>query len=93
MAVYVFCAINYASDNPDGNFDMEFLIDGEQVGTFQLTPTGEDAFVYNVPVYTNESLPSGQHTLAVMSGRIGGSQAPALLDYFVYTCVIFIQHT
>lgn len=85
VAVYVFCAIDHSSNDPDGNSDMTFFIDGEEVGTFELAPTGQNNFSYHFPVFASDPLPSGPHTLTMENGHLGGSQALALLDYFIYT--------
>lgn len=85
IAVSVFCVISHSSSSPDGDTYMSFLIDGEEAGTFTQSSTGQDTYTYNVSVFASEPLPSGQHTLTVVNGRIGGPKVLALLDYFVYT--------
>lgn len=62
-----------------------FFIDDEQMGSFQESPTGQDTFDYQVPVFSQEGLSSGTHTLTVMTGQLGGPKALTLLDYFIYT--------
>lgn len=85
VAVYVFCAISHSSTTPDGNVDMTFFIDDEEMGSFQESPTGENTFDYQVPVFSQEGLSPSPHTLTVMTGQLGGPQALTLLDYFMYT--------
>jgi hypothetical protein len=77
-AVYVFCAL-------DGNIDATFYLDGVQVGTLLRTAVEPAGYEYNVPVYTNPSIPPGQHTLVVQNGRPNGIQSLMILDSIVYT--------
>ncbi len=55
----------------------------EEVGTYVMAPDGNSDYIYNVPVYVNESLPSGFHTLTLESGHLG-VKALVLLDRVVY---------
>lgn len=64
---------------------MSFLIDGENVGRFQLAPTGSKTYTYNVLVYANQSLTSGQHTFTLVNGRVGVPHSLVLFDYLIYT--------
>ncbi|RPD81596.1 hypothetical protein L226DRAFT_2338 [Lentinus tigrinus ALCF2SS1-7] len=64
---------------------MSFFIDGILVGNFVQPPTGDTTYQYNVPVYVNESLPSGSHTIAIVNGHPSGNQSLTLLDRIVYT--------
>ncbi|KAL1952298.1 hypothetical protein VTO73DRAFT_1447 [Trametes versicolor] len=84
-AVYVFCITTRSSVSPDGNSDMSFFIDGDLVGVFVQTPNGNTTYEYNIPVYVNESLPAGTHTIAIVNGQPGGSKSLVLLDYIVYS--------
>ena len=81
----MFCVITRASTDPFGNTDMSFAIDGEQVGTLQLAPDGNATYLYDVPVYVNESMPRGQHTFTLTNGRASGQTALALLDYMIFS--------
>ncbi|TBU46568.1 hypothetical protein BD309DRAFT_840655, partial [Dichomitus squalens] len=85
VAVYVFCVVTHSFTSPVGNSDMSFFLDGNLVGTFQQPPNGNATYEYNVPVYVNESLPPGQHTIVVVNGELGGNTSLTLLDYIVYT--------
>lgn len=67
---------------------MSFLIDGEQVGSFTLAPNGDTTYQYGVLVYANTSLTPGTHIFTMVVGHFGGSSAVALLDYFMFTCVL-----
>ena len=77
----MFCIISHDDTVPDGNSDMTFFIDGETAGTFELAPTGQNTYDYNVPVYANNSIPSGTHTLLIQNGHSGGAKSLLLLDY------------
>ena len=83
--IYVYCIVAHTESSPDGNSDMTFFIDGEAVGSFQLPPTGEAVYDYNILVYANSSITSGVHTFALQNGRAGGAKSLVLLDYIVYT--------
>ncbi|KAL1940450.1 hypothetical protein VTO73DRAFT_9022 [Trametes versicolor] len=85
VGVYAFCIITQSFTDPNGNWDLTFLIDGEQSGTFELAPDGDDTYRYNVPVYGNDSLTPGTHTFTMVVGHAGGQSSLALLDYMVFT--------
>lgn len=85
--MYAFCIITQSFTDPNGNWDLTFLIDGEQSGTFELAPDGDDTYRYNVPVYGNDSLTPGTHTFTMVVGHAGGQSSLALLDYMVFTYV------
>ncbi len=63
---------------------MLFKIDGVEVGTFIQPPNGNPQYNYSVPVYVNESLPQGFHTVTLESGHLG-QKSLVLLDRVVYT--------
>ena len=88
VAVYVFCIISQSSNSPPEISDMSFLIDSVPVGTFQLPPIGNSNYLYNTPVYVNDSLSPGQHTIAIVNGEVNGNKSLTLLDYIVYTLVL-----
>ncbi|OSD05809.1 hypothetical protein PYCCODRAFT_1361583, partial [Trametes coccinea BRFM310] len=85
VAVYVFCIVTRSSTSPDGNSDMTFSIDGQEVGRFVQPPDGDTTYDYNVPVYVNTSLPPGPHQLVILNGQPNGNKSLILLDYVVYT--------
>ncbi|RDX56297.1 hypothetical protein OH76DRAFT_1318572, partial [Lentinus brumalis] len=85
VAVYVYCVVTHSFKSPVGNSDMSFFIDGNLVGNFVQPPTGDTTYEYNVPVYANDSLPPGTHTIAIVNGVPNGNQSLTLLDYIVYT--------
>ena len=88
MAVYVYCIVTRSTVSPDGNSDMTFFIDGEQVGTFVQPPDGDTTYDYNVPVYANTSLAAGPHEIVILNGQPNGNKTLILLDYIVYTFVM-----
>ncbi|KAH9927482.1 uncharacterized protein BXZ73DRAFT_3132, partial [Epithele typhae] len=81
VALYVFCVVAHTS----GNTDLRFLLDGEHVGSFVQPPIGSSHFEYNVPVYVNESISPGEHTLSIINGQPLGNESLVLLDYIVYS--------
>jgi hypothetical protein len=74
--------------SPTGNSDMFFYIDGQYVGSFYEDAPGEDRYDYDQLVYSNVSVPSGEHTIELRNGRVDGKKSLTILDYIVYTCVI-----
>ena len=69
--------------------NMSFELDNVAIGTYFHQPSGEtDAagiykIAYNVSVYSNAFIPSGNHTMRIAS--LGESQV--LFDYAIYTYV------
>lgn len=84
-AIYVYGILAHTSTSPDGNSDMLFSMDGQNVGSFALSPTNQTTYDYNVLLYANRSIPSGSHTFVLQNGRVGGAKSLVLLDYIVYT--------
>ncbi|KAF8987749.1 hypothetical protein BDQ17DRAFT_1199528, partial [Cyathus striatus] len=87
-AIYVFCAIALSTTSPDGYSNMTFYIDNELVGQFERVPPGtQGAYLYNVSVYSNTSLPAGEHTFMLQNGQFGngGNKSLTLFDYLVYS--------
>ena len=82
-SVYVF---NIIANNLTGTTtftNLTFWIDNQLVGNFMHSPESTEAFFYSVPVYVNESLSDGQHTLQMNAG--GTSESLILFDRIVYT--------
>ena len=86
--MYVFCIVTRSFESPRGDSDMDFFIDGQLVGSYVHPPNGDGTYEYNVPVYANDSLPPGEHTIIVVNGRPSGRQSLTLLDYIIYSLVI-----
>lgn len=80
VGVYVFCLIS-------GDANMRFVLDGQSVGKYSHALSNQTAYAYNVLVYSNSTLPAGQHTIQIQNGS-PGNQSLALLDHIVYTYVI-----
>ncbi len=67
---------------------MSFYIDSDLVGDFVNNPSpGERGFDYNYTVYSNTSIPPGQHRFTLQNGRVGASQTLTLFDAIVYSYV------
>ncbi|KAI0666259.1 hypothetical protein C8Q78DRAFT_462469 [Trametes maxima] len=87
VAVYVYCILTGTYSSPDSYSWLHFVIDGEAVGEFVHQPNGDGTYYYNVPVYVNESVPAGNHSLQIVNGQAGGEKSLVLFDYIVYTSV------
>ena len=83
-AVYVYCILTGNTNDPNGNSDMTFFIDDQQVGAFIQAPDGNDTYRYNSLVYSNANLEAGVHTFRLETGH-SGELALVLLDYLIYT--------
>lgn len=66
---------------------LEFFINSTKTGTYghEPTGTGHDGFLYDVPVYTNTSLPSGAHNFTIATVPAGDRESVFLFDYLEYT--------
>ncbi|KAK0470408.1 uncharacterized protein EV420DRAFT_1500511 [Desarmillaria tabescens] len=84
-AIHVTCILAKTTTSPFGNSDMSFYIDDILVGQFKKTAPGESGFEYNVTVYSNSSIPSGQHKFTIQNGHVGGIKSLLLLDALVYS--------
>ncbi|KAL1951072.1 hypothetical protein VTO73DRAFT_221 [Trametes versicolor] len=84
QAVYVFNIIANVVLSATTNTTLTFSLDGEIVGHYSHLPdpSGPD-LMYNVAVYSNHSLPYGDHTLVISAEGKGPSLV--LFDYVVYT--------
>lgn len=82
-AVYAYCILD--NNNTYTTFtNLTFSLDGEQVGSFSHGPDGSGSYVYNALVYTNTSVPNGNHTFVIHSPR-GSVDSLVLFDYVQYT--------
>lgn len=68
-----------------GDSDMTFFIDDEEVGYFNRPATGIPGYAYDVPVYFNDSLLAGVHTLRLQNGHVNGIKSLVLLDRIIYS--------
>ncbi|KAF9448665.1 hypothetical protein P691DRAFT_32509 [Macrolepiota fuliginosa MF-IS2] len=84
-AIYVYTILANTKTSPTGDSDMTFYLDGDVVGTFVKNAPGTPGFIYNVCVYANDSLPSGEHFLQIQNGHTDGNKTLLLLDYLVYS--------
>ena len=88
-AVYVYHILpNYLIEGIVTSTNLAFYIDNEIVGLYNYTPTGTSPDTippihYRVPVYANDSLAEGEHTLLI--GASGETETLILFDYVVYT--------
>jgi len=83
--VYVYCILAPSEANTSQS-DMTFFIDTSLVGTFSSPSSGSQDCEYNFNVYANKSLPLGNHTITIQSGRAADEQGSSiLLDYITYS--------
>ncbi|KAL5492152.1 hypothetical protein ACEPAI_3599 [Sanghuangporus weigelae] len=76
-------------DRPQGVASVDtsliFSLDGEQVGSYNHTPSGSSDFLYNQSLFSTSGLLSSEHTLEVSaSADANGGSTSVLFDYFVY---------
>ena len=81
----MFCILSNSLENPTGNSDLTFFIDGQSVDQFHFTPSGDQSYEYDVPVFSSGSMLPGFHTVQVQNGLAGGRQSLILLDYIMYS--------
>ncbi|KAK0211675.1 hypothetical protein IW262DRAFT_1497915 [Armillaria fumosa] len=85
-AIYVICIVPKTPGSVIGSSDMSFYIDGDLVGNFVNDPNpGERGFDYNYTVYSNTSIPPGQHRFTLQNGRVGAPRSLTLFDAIVYS--------
>ncbi|KAI0779160.1 hypothetical protein BC629DRAFT_1289840 [Irpex lacteus] len=84
VAVYVYCIVSNSKHYPTS---LTFFIDGEDAGSYSTSPTSTDdtSFNYNVLVYSNDALESGDHSIEIQNGGQGVQDSVVLLDYIVYS--------
>lgn len=82
-ALYVYCII----DNQPGYTTLtalNFTLDGDNAGWYVHYPnSAEGSFVYSVPVYSNNSIPNGNHNFVMTAG--GQVDSLVLFDFASYT--------
>ncbi len=83
-AVYVFNMLaNRLGSETTTETHITFFIDDEKVGQYDHMPDDTPEFYYQVPVYTNSSLPYGEHSLKIVAD--GKQLSLVLFDYVKYT--------
>ncbi|KAF9463806.1 hypothetical protein BDZ94DRAFT_1163261 [Collybia nuda] len=87
-AVYVLCALALTRSSPFGNSDMSFFIDNQLVGNFSRPAPNLPGYEYNIPVYSNKTLPPGLHELLIVNGRVNGTKSLIIIDQIVYSYVL-----
>lgn len=75
--------------------DVGFFIDDELKGEFIKSAPGlKGTYAYNVPVFSVSSLaPDVEHRLGIQNGNVNGSESLMLLDYIIYSYVLYIVLT
>ncbi|OJT04529.1 hypothetical protein TRAPUB_4799 [Trametes pubescens] len=87
QAVYVFNTIANVVAKTTTATNLVFTLDGAAVGYYEHIPDPNGPeLIYQVPVYVNESLRDGNHTL-VVSAQNTTTQSVILFDYIIYTVV------
>jgi len=62
---------------------LNITLDAQPAGVFNFVPEPTDAYHYNVSVYSNSNILSGQHTIVISTG--GAASGVLEFDYAVYT--------
>lgn len=75
----------------DTHMNLDFSIDGEQVGIYRHDPAAGNTIHYNVPVYSNASLSHTQHQIVIRSiaPLINNEHSLLMFDYAVYRFVSY----
>ncbi|KAG9224106.1 hypothetical protein CCMSSC00406_0006774 [Pleurotus cornucopiae] len=83
-AVFVYCILanNFTGITTLANYS--FFLDGAEVGRFIHVPENGSDFQYNVLVYSNTSVPNGNHTFQLLADS-NVSDTLILFDYAQYT--------
>ena len=67
-----------------------YFMDGDLVGTFTRSPSGQPTFLYDFLLYANSTMPNGSHQFSVQNGEPGDLHPSlVLLDYAVYTTSVY----
>ena len=84
--MYVVCILTGTPQDPNGNSDMVFFIDGveDESRCFQQGPNGNPEYQFNSVVYSNEDLTMESHNITIVTGTLG-QQALVLLDRIIYS--------
>ncbi|KAJ7202560.1 hypothetical protein GGX14DRAFT_653669 [Mycena pura] len=82
--VSVVCILSNSLDDPPGESDMIFSIDGILADTFQYTPTGLGDFEPR-SVFNSQPLSPGEHTLVISNGVVDGPNSLVILDSIIYS--------
>lgn len=87
QAVYVFHTIANVVPKTLTVAHLEFTLDNAIVGYYDHTPDpAAPQLLYQVPVYVNESLRDGNHTL-IVSAQNTSESSDMMFDYIIYTAV------
>ncbi|KAJ7106666.1 hypothetical protein C8R44DRAFT_638066 [Mycena epipterygia] len=86
-AIYVYFIVpNFAKDSGLASVvRCGFFIDGAPVGSFTHNSDGSTKFTYNTLVYSNTTVPNGEHVLLIES--TGTDPLIVIFDHAVYTYV------
>ncbi|KAI0778899.1 hypothetical protein BD413DRAFT_447284, partial [Trametes elegans] len=84
IAVYVFNIVVNSIPLVTTFTNLTFILDGAHVGNYVHEPDGSSEILYDVPVYTNTTLPHTSHTLVISTGP-GLNASLVLFDYIIYT--------
>ena len=62
---------------------MNFTLDGQSAGRYTVVPDISEQFEYDVPVFMQDRLPYGEHTVEMTA--YGPNDTVILFDYAIYT--------
>ncbi|KAG9308417.1 hypothetical protein JVU11DRAFT_11905 [Chiua virens] len=83
-ALYIFFILANNVTSAATFTNVTFNLDGNISASFQHNPTASTAYEYNQPVYANDSLTYGQHTMTIEPVN-SGTDVLMLFDYLIYT--------
>ncbi|KAG8218020.1 hypothetical protein J3R82DRAFT_6215 [Butyriboletus roseoflavus] len=84
-ALYIFFIIANSVRYATTLTDVQFVLDnGVATSTYTHAPGTTTNYQYNVPVYVNESLASGQHNMTILPVNTGNNVL-ILFDYLIYS--------
>lgn len=90
-AFYLYGVISEFNDTISSIANYSYFIDGDLVGTFTRSPSGQPAFHYNFLLYANSSIPNGTHQFSMQNGQDGDTQPSlVLLDYAIYSTSVLL---
>ncbi|KIP01711.1 hypothetical protein PHLGIDRAFT_337342 [Phlebiopsis gigantea 11061_1 CR5-6] len=85
-AFYLYGVLSDFNDTISSIANYSYFMDGDLVGTFTRSPSGQPIFLYDFLLYANSSMPNGSHQFSVQNGKPGDSRPSlVLLDYAIYS--------
>lgn len=67
--------------------NLNVTLDGSVAKTYTIFPNITDEFMYNVPIFSVDSLADAEHTVTVTGFPLDNTGSLVLFDYAIYTWV------